>query len=119
MNNQIEDNNIINWLNNWFASNSDGDWEHENQISIYTVDNPGWCIRIDLRDTPLENLKIEVPLVDKGPNNWYGITVKNGVFQGVGDLSKLSFLILQFKKLVTTYNGNGSNEGNVSNELVE
>ena len=25
-----------------FANECDGDWEHENQVKIETVDNPGW-----------------------------------------------------------------------------
>ena len=33
---------IINWLEEWYVSNCDGDWEHTFGITINTIDNPGW-----------------------------------------------------------------------------
>ena len=38
----------LTWLQAWYASQCDGDWEHGFGISIDTLDNPGWSIRIDL-----------------------------------------------------------------------
>jgi hypothetical protein len=43
------------WLCEWFASQCDGDWEHEFGISIGTLDNPGWSLRIDLTRTALRD----------------------------------------------------------------
>ena len=48
--------NTINWISTWFASQCDGDWEHENQIRIETLDNPGWDIVIDLSGTEFRML---------------------------------------------------------------
>ncbi|MBL8480755.1 MAG: immunity 53 family protein [Rhodocyclaceae bacterium] len=39
-------------LQDWYASNCDGDWELTYGISIETTDAPGWCVSIDLRGTP-------------------------------------------------------------------
>ena len=36
----------LNWINGWFQSNCDGDWEHGFGITIETLDNPGWCVKI-------------------------------------------------------------------------
>jgi hypothetical protein len=36
----------------WYATRCDGDWEHAYGLSIETVDNPGWAVRIDLAETP-------------------------------------------------------------------
>ncbi len=90
---------IIEWISEWFASNCDGDWEHENQIKIYTVDNPGWVVRIDLRNTRLENLELDYSLVENDENDWYGISIENAIFDGSGDLSKLFFLLSKFKEI--------------------
>lgn len=38
----IENENIFEWLQKWYKSQCDGDWEHEYGIKIETVDNPGW-----------------------------------------------------------------------------
>lgn len=92
--------NSINWLTGWFQKNCDGDWEHENQIQIYTVDNPGWVVRIDLKETPLEGVEIEYKFVEHSENDWYGFSVKNSVYDAGGDLSKLEFLITSFREIV-------------------
>jgi hypothetical protein len=40
-------------LQDWYARQCDGDWEHQFGISIESLDNPGWPIRIDLHGTAL------------------------------------------------------------------
>lgn len=35
----------------WYEVHCDGDWEHEEGVLIATLDNPGWQVRISLRDT--------------------------------------------------------------------
>ncbi|MEM9340356.1 MAG: Imm53 family immunity protein [Bacteroidota bacterium] len=49
---------IIDHISKWFASQCDGDWEHESCIKINTIDNPGWSISIDIRNTSLEGLEV-------------------------------------------------------------
>jgi hypothetical protein len=29
------------WLQQWYADHADGEWEHQNGITIATLDNPG------------------------------------------------------------------------------
>ncbi|SHN46155.1 immunity 53 family protein [Chitinophaga sp. CF418] len=93
-------NNIFEWLVNWFNSNCDGDWEHENGIKIYTVSNPGWFISIGLRDTPLEDKIIESELIEKSDDDWYFYGIKSAKFEASGDTNKLIFLLTKFKELV-------------------
>ena len=92
--------NILEWLCNWFALECDGDWEHENQIKIETVDNPGWSITIDLRDTELEDLEIVVGTIEKSENDWYFFEIKDKKFRAGGDLAKLTFLLEKFREIV-------------------
>ncbi|MEU4549059.1 Imm53 family immunity protein [Nonomuraea dietziae] len=40
-------------LQSWYASCCDDDWEHSYGVTIGTLDNPGWCMKIDLVDTSL------------------------------------------------------------------
>jgi hypothetical protein len=40
-------------LSQWFASETDGDWEHTHGIEIGTLDDPGWTVSIALTDTRL------------------------------------------------------------------
>lgn len=36
------------WLERWYASHCDGEWEHKNGVTITTLDNPGWRLRFDV-----------------------------------------------------------------------
>jgi hypothetical protein len=33
------------WLQGWYAEQCDSDWEHDESVSIGTLDNPGWRLR--------------------------------------------------------------------------
>ncbi|MES3035281.1 MAG: immunity 53 family protein [Gemmatimonadota bacterium] len=46
-------------LQAWYASQCDGDWEHEFGIKIENVDNPGWSVSIPLAGTELETVEFE------------------------------------------------------------
>lgn len=37
----------------WYASHCNGDWEHQHGFDLFTVDNPGIGLRVDLRGTNL------------------------------------------------------------------
>jgi hypothetical protein len=90
----------LGWLQNWYKLNCNGDWEHEYGIEITTIDNPGWRIIIDLIGTNLESLDINYNLQEKNPNDWYGYSISESKFMGVGDPNKLEFLIELFKEIV-------------------
>lgn len=40
---------MISDLEDWFACQCDGDWEHQGGIRIETTDNPGWFVQVDLK----------------------------------------------------------------------
>ena len=46
-------------LQAWFLSHCDGDWEHGYGITIETLDNPGWRVRINLEGTDAEAREFE------------------------------------------------------------
>ena len=39
----------LGWLERWYQAQCDGDWEHHSGVTIETLDNPGWLVKIDLR----------------------------------------------------------------------
>lgn len=93
-------NNLITWIENWYKNNCDGDWEHSYGITIETLDNPGWDVKIDLIKTPLENKKIKYTYNKKSESDWYGYELNNGVFKAFGDPHKLLFLLELFKNMM-------------------
>jgi|GEM_PF-3181522 len=38
--------NVFTELTNWYQNQCDGDWEHKYGVSIETLDNPGWIVKI-------------------------------------------------------------------------
>jgi hypothetical protein len=62
---------LITWLQNWYAAPCDGDWEHSYGVQIETLDNPGWYVIISLADTPLEGTTFEpVDESYRSEDNW-------------------------------------------------
>jgi hypothetical protein len=87
----------LRWLMEWFKSNCDGDWEHGYGIRIETLDNPGWIIKIDLTDTPLEDKFFPTIFENKGDLDWVDCRVEGVLFIGDGDPDKLEYLIEVFR----------------------
>lgn len=95
---------IIKWLEKWYEFHCDGDWEHSYGVKIETLDNPGWSLTVDLVDTSFEKIQIEYSLIESSEIDWYGYSIKNGIFNAVGDPTKLLFLIELFKKIIEEKN---------------
>jgi hypothetical protein len=91
---------ILNWLQSWYQSQCDGDWEHSYGIKIDTVDNPGWFITIDLDETKWSDLEIESELIEKNKDDWFFYKIKESKFKASGDPSKLDLLLKTFKEII-------------------
>ena len=91
---------MIKWLENWYKSQCDGDWEHMFGVKIDTLDNPGWSITIDLDDTFLEEKSFDVYRKNVNEKDWIICQVKDNKFKAGGDPSKLGEIIRIFKEWV-------------------
>jgi len=89
----------LTWLCKWFSDNCNEDWEHNNTISITSLDNPGWHFKADLTDTDYEGRALSLE-VRNTENDWYDIACDGQTFNAYGDASKLPILIEQFKNFV-------------------
>lgn len=87
----------LKWLENWYSSLCNGEWENYYGVKIDTLDNPGWIVEIDIVKTSLDGKQFDAILIDNGENDWVNCKVENGKFVGVGDKSKLSYIIDSFK----------------------
>ncbi len=105
------DANLIAWLQNWYAAQCDGDWEHSYGVQIETLDNPGWYVVINLADTPLEDATfqgvdesyrseddwVDCRLVEKHPRE---DGVRGPYFAGAGGPHNLSEILHIFREWV-------------------
>jgi len=94
---------IIKWIEEWYSSQCDGDWEHDYGIKIDTLDNPGWSVKIDLSYTDFENIFIEKSLTEKSEHDWYSIRITDSTYKGYGDPGKLEFLLKSFKEIIESH----------------
>lgn len=102
---------MLEWLEEWYESQCDGNWEHMFGIKIETLDNPGWNISIDLEDTDVNSEPKEWTLIENYEERWLGFRIKDNKFEGSYDPKNLGTLISVFKKIVD------KNEINVSEVL--
>jgi hypothetical protein len=59
-------------LQDWYKLNCDGDWEHSYGVSITTLDNSGWSIKIDLAETCLDKLDFNKQFQNlEQEHDWY------------------------------------------------
>lgn len=87
-------NDVLAWLEQWYADRCDGAWEHSFGIKIGNIDNPGWHVEIDvgseLCNAPARELDLRDGLT------WSRVEVKDGKFIGVGGPNSLRDIVLEF-----------------------
>lgn len=88
--------NALTELQKWYVSNCNGHWEHDYGITIGTLDNPGWLIKIDLVGTNLEGCPFPSVKIENSGADWYVCDVVANHFEGYGDSNKLELLIIIF-----------------------
>ena len=96
--------NIVDWLQNWTMSQIDGDWEHEQGISIGMLDNPGWILSADISNYG-DFLTETKPLGRDNDVDWIDFEIrviaKTYVYIEIfGDISKLNKILYSFKAII-------------------
>jgi hypothetical protein len=93
----------------WYASHCDGDWEHQQGVSIQTLDNPGWLLKVNLIGTNLENATM-LPIsedCDERSNPeadaWIDCRIREHEFVGASDPTQLPRLINIFSSLIDSH----------------
>lgn len=95
----------IEWLQNWMLEEYSGD-HNAKGVKIEYIHHPqygSWLVTIDTNDTDtlLPNVKETGEYLYDG--DFYTYDVKNGIFNGNCDLTKLKLLIGKFRKVFETY----------------
>lgn len=71
---------MISALERWYANQCNGDWEHSYGVRIDTLDNPGWTIEIDLRDTKGQGSVLKRETIERNENDWIQYWVEKDQF---------------------------------------
>lgn len=89
--------NLISWIQDWYFSNCNGDWEHTYGFKIDTLDNPEWSVEVDLAETSLELKPMEDLSIERSGRDWLHCRVENYKFHGFGGPHNLMEILRIFK----------------------
>lgn len=87
---------VLGQLQDWYLSQCDGEWEHQYGVSIDTLDNPGWTVKVDLQGTKLADKSFSAIWDERSDSDWIHCSVRDGAFEGNGGGNNLSELISVF-----------------------
>jgi hypothetical protein len=68
-------------LEAWYLSQCDEEWEHAHGITVETLDNPGWRIKIDLAATRWAGREFAPRQHDRAEHDWLRCWVKGTEWQ--------------------------------------
>lgn len=79
----------------WYASQCNGDWEHQHGFKVSTLDNPGLRLQIDLEGTPLQYKAFTAVEIDLDSSTGWLFCEKTpgNTFDGRCDTSMFGYLI--------------------------
>ena len=102
--------NSVEFLQKWFGSQCNGDWEHCFGIGISTMDNPGWHVSVELEETPLAGVAFSPVLEERTEEDWVCCRIKDGCFEGFGGVGNLMVGSMGSDPIVLSGVGNGSKD---------
>lgn len=83
-------------LQAWYAAQCDGVWEHDYGVTIESLDNPGWWVRIQLDGTALAGVPYD-GVEDMAPErDWLHTRVEGTTFHGAGGPDMLEEILRRF-----------------------
>ena len=99
----MDDSGSLDWLTGWYEQQCDGDWEHSFGVTIDTLDNPGWSLKIDLAGTPLNGRTMERLTHNlEHETDWWTCWTENNKFHGAGGPRQLTSLIETFRTWINS-----------------
>jgi hypothetical protein len=88
----------LEWIADWFARHCDGEWEHGQGITVETLDNPGWAVKIWLTGTELGGRPFaEIDDRFRSDDDWLHCRVNGEFFEGFGGPRNLFEILRAFR----------------------
>ena len=90
----------LEWLEDWYQTQCDGDWEHSRGMHLEPLTDPGWSLVINLAGTTAANARPQRLHLDTTGGEWINCSISADQFQGSGDPQKLEQIIGIFRQWV-------------------
>lgn len=88
---------LLVWLQGWYERHCDGEWEHAHGVSVESLDNPGWLVKISLAGTELEDRPFRDKLLEIDGRHWAVCKVRDCIFEGAGGPRNLRDILQVFR----------------------
>jgi hypothetical protein len=92
----------LEWLEDWYQRQCNGNWEHSQGMRLRSLDDPGWHLTINLTGTSAENAAPQKISLDTPTGDWITCSISAERFDGSGDTRRLEQIIGVFRKWVET-----------------
>ena len=83
-------------LQEWYLAQCDEDWEESYGVTIETLDNPGWKLKIDIVDSALDGLTLPFRRVDRSETDWIQSESDGVLYKACGGAMNLTEMIEAF-----------------------
>jgi len=80
----------------WYERQSVNDWQEDSGITISSLDNPGWSLKVDLKGTDLQHKDFREMRIDKSEHDWLFARRTEYMFEAFGGPGNLNALIATF-----------------------
>lgn len=87
---------VLDALREWYAAQCNGDWEQEYGVTIGTLEDSGWQLRVDLVGTPLAGVELQRDLTVRGDQDWLEVWSDGFTFNANGGVVNLRELLAAF-----------------------
>ena len=93
--------NPVEFLQSWYQTQTNGEWERVRGVTIETLETPGWMVTIDLAGTELDGRTIAAIRDERSAQDWLICEVEQNQFRGQGDSRKLLAILEIFQQFAT------------------
>jgi len=93
----------INKIESWYNEQCKSEWAHQYGISIDTLDNPGWAVKIDLLETSYSDLHVEEFFCERSDSDWIRCKIQDNKFYGWGGPMNLGEILEFFMKICAAH----------------
>jgi hypothetical protein len=87
---------VLDTLRAWYAAQCNGDWEQQYGVTISTLEDSGWQLRVDLVGTPLAGAEVPRELSVRGAGDWLEVWSDGFTFYANGGVANLGELLAAF-----------------------
>jgi len=94
---------VIKKIESWYQQQCNSNWEHQYGVSIDTLDNPGWSVKINLLETSYSDLRLDRFFCERSDSDWIDCKIESGIFCGCGGPMNLGEILDFFLKICESH----------------